>query len=540
MTDVLGACVGASVFLCAAVVHSAEPPSPAPSTFPGGLTLPLPSPDSATEQSPASTAQVTPSSAVENSVVKIFASARYPDLGKPWTKQAPVEVTGSGVVIEGKRILTNAHVVLFASEVQVQANQAGDKISAKVETVAPGIDLAILKLDDETLFDSHFPLARAEKLPAIKDAVLVYGYPTGGTSLSITKGIVSRIEFVPYNFPVSGLRIQIDAAINPGNSGGPAVDGDKMIGLAFSHLGGSENIGYIIPCEEIELFLRDVADGHYDGKPALFDEFQTLENPALRSFLHLDKSVEGMIVHKPFRNDPAYPLKEWDVVTKVGADSVDDEGMVKIANNLRVRFLYLVQKTAQKGKLPLTIIRQGRQSTIDVPVSPDYPLVIPDWKAEYPSYFVFGPLVFSEATAELVTGLAKTSKGSEWMVTLAYLASPLIRQYGDPPALEGERVVYVSSPFFPHRLAKGYGNPALKVLKSVNEQPIKNLKQLTQLLRDSKDEFINFEFAGRGSETLVLPRQDAIAATEGILNDNGVRSQGSPDVMEIWATHDRR
>jgi len=34
---------------------------------------------------------------------------------------------------------------------------------------------------------------------------------------------VSRIEFVAYNFPVSGLRIQIDAAINPGNSGGPAI-----------------------------------------------------------------------------------------------------------------------------------------------------------------------------------------------------------------------------------------------------------------------------------------------------------------------------
>ena len=98
--------------------------------------------------------------------------------------------------------------------------------------------------------------------------MLAYGFPTGGTSLSITKGIVSRIEFVPYSFPTSGLRIQIDAAINPGNSGGPAVAGDKMIGLAFSHMVNAENIGYIIPNEEIELFLKDVADGQYDGKPA--------------------------------------------------------------------------------------------------------------------------------------------------------------------------------------------------------------------------------------------------------------------------------
>ena len=51
--------------------------------------------------------------------------------------------------------------------------------------------------------------------------MLAYGFPTGGTSLSITKGIVSRIEFVAYNYPVSGLRIQIDAAINPATAGDP-------------------------------------------------------------------------------------------------------------------------------------------------------------------------------------------------------------------------------------------------------------------------------------------------------------------------------
>src|ERR1039457_4812143 len=260
----------------------------------------------------------TKTNAIENSVVKVFSTARSPDLYKPWAKSPPTEMTGSGVIVEGKRILTNAHVVLYASQVQVQANQAGDKISATVESIAQGIDLAVLKLDDESFFDTRPPLARANTLPEIKDAVLAYGYPTGGTGLSIPKGIVSRIEFANYNLTVSGLRIQIDAAINPGNSGGPAIAGDKMIGLAFSHLGGAQNIGYIIPNEEIELFLQDIADGKYDGKPAMFDELQTLENPALRTFLKLGRTVEGMIVHEPYRTDPAYPLQEWDVITKIG------------------------------------------------------------------------------------------------------------------------------------------------------------------------------------------------------------------------------
>ena len=137
-------------------------------------------------------------------MVKIFATMRYPDPFKPWTKQAPTEVSASGVVIEGKRILTNAHVVLYATQVQVQANATGDKLPATVVAVAPGIDLAVLQLDDAGFFDTHPPLPRASELPRIKDAVLAYGFPTGGTSLSITKGIVSRIEFVPYNYPGVG------------------------------------------------------------------------------------------------------------------------------------------------------------------------------------------------------------------------------------------------------------------------------------------------------------------------------------------------
>ncbi len=110
--------------------------------------------------------------------------------------------------------------------------------------------------------------------------MLVYGYPQGGSTLSITKGIVSRIEFAGYNEGISGVRIQVDAAINPGNSGGPALVDGKMVGLIFSKLTQADNIGYIIPSEEIDLFLKDVADGTYDGKPSMHEALQTFENDA--------------------------------------------------------------------------------------------------------------------------------------------------------------------------------------------------------------------------------------------------------------------
>src|SRR5438105_7196150 len=83
------------------------------------------SPKSSPEASPGREVSqaITPSKSVENAVVKVFSTVRAPDPSKPWSKQSPSEITGSGTVIGGKRILTNAHVILYASEVQIQANQ---------------------------------------------------------------------------------------------------------------------------------------------------------------------------------------------------------------------------------------------------------------------------------------------------------------------------------------------------------------------------------------------------------------------------------
>jgi S1-C subfamily serine protease len=484
-----------------------------------------------------SSTAVTPSKAVENSVVKIFATLRQPDPTKPWTKKEPNDITASGVVISGKRILTNAHVVQYASEVQVQANQAGDKLPAIVKAVGPGIDLAVLELEDQKFFDSHAPLPFRKSLPDSKEPVMVYGYPTGGASLSITKGIISRIEFTNYSISALGLRIQIDAAINPGNSGGPAVVNDEIVGLAFSHLQAAQNIGYIIPVEEIELFLQDVADGSYDGKPVMYDDLQTLENPALRSYLHLPESLQGVIVHRPFDSSPNYPLKEWDVITKIGDVPVDDEGMIKLGDTLRVRFLYMVQKLAQKDTVPLTVFRGGKELKISLPVLRQRPLVIPELKGAYPSYFVYGPIVFSEATTDLLAVAQRNREMTAVLAMLTYIGSPLIGRIGDKPAFPGERLVVVPSPFFPHRLAKGYGNPSWQVLKTVNHKPVKNLAHLVELLREMKDEFVTFEFDTRSSgESIVFPRAEMASATENILSDNGVRSQGSADAMTIWNT----
>lgn len=468
---------------------------------------------------------------IGNSVVKVISTVRYPMLMRPWTRRDPTEISGSGMVIDGHRILTNAHVVLYAGDIQIQSNRTDDRSAATVEAVAPAIDLAILKLDDESFFTTHPPLKLAAELPRIKDPVLVYGYPTGGASLSITRGIVSRIEYAPYGGAAFGLRIQIDAAINPGNSGGPAMVAGNVIGLAFSFLSGAQNIGYIIPTEEIGLLLKRGGSGRYGGRPDLSDQLQVLENSALRRFLKLDASVHGVVVASPDSSDPAYPLKRWDVITQVGEKAVDDRGMVALRDDLQVPMSCLFQGLDRNGAVPAKVVRGGRIQSVNLPVSADPPTLFPDLQGAYPSYFIFGPLVFSRASTQLVA-MIETTPGLAKI--LRARSSPLILRLSEKPAFPGEELVVVCSPFLPNKLSAGYSDPALCVVKAVNDKPIKNLRQLVRLLRDPQVKYLVFEFADEQVDKLVYRRADLVAATPSILAESGIRSQGSPDLMDEW------
>jgi len=465
---------------------------------------------------------------VEKAVVKLNVTKREPDNFRPWTKASPTKVSGSGAVIAGGRILTNAHVVLYASEVFVQLREGGDQHTARVVAVAPGMDLAVVELEDTSVLAGITPLDLADELPQPKSQVTVYGYPTGGEDLSITDGIVSRIEFTNYNFGASGVRIQVDAALNPGNSGGPAIQDGKIIGLVFSGIREADNIGYLIPTEEIQTFLSDASDGAYEGKPSLFEGYQTAENSAVRTFLKMSDDVTGIIVAKPLEDDDN-PLQAWDVITHVGPHSIDNQGYVAVRDGLRLKFMYYVQKLASNGVIELTVLRNGESQVVRVPVKPDRNLLVPPLKDKYPEYFIYGPLTFSAATLEYVRGLGGAGLGM-----LLGLDSPLLKRLNDPPAEPGEQIVIVATRLFPHPITKGYDNRPLGVIGSVNGTAVKNLRHLAELLRDCKDEYVRLEMADR-SESLVFRTKDLKDSTDQILTDEGIRYQASESLRDVWS-----
>jgi S1-C subfamily serine protease len=156
---------------------------------------------------------------IRKSLVRITSTSQEQDYKVPWNPGSMTVGVGAGFVIDGNRILTNAHVVSNARFIVVEKEDDPERYPAVVQFVGHDCDLAVLRVLDKGFFQNTRPLGFGG-IPTIESPVSVYGYPIGGDRLSVTRGIISRIDFQTYTHSAidSHLAVQLDAAINPGNS----------------------------------------------------------------------------------------------------------------------------------------------------------------------------------------------------------------------------------------------------------------------------------------------------------------------------------
>lgn len=460
------------------------------------------------------------------SVVRITSTRHLPDLGRPWTRLPPDEVTGTGLAIEGGRILTNAHVVSYSANIVVQPWQASAKYVARVIASAPGIDLAILEPEGNGLSARLRAVRLVPDLPKIGDPVSALGFPVGGRELSVTEGVVSRIEYAAYYDEAHGLRIQVDAALNPGNSGGPAVSHGNVIGIVFSGMREAENIGYVIPNDEILAFLRDVEDGTYEGRPQAFERVQPIANPALRAMLRVADGVTGLMVLDPWSDDDTYPLRARDVITSIGDHSVDDDGFVHMENGLRLACDYLVPRLTADGAVPVTVWRDGASRETRLLVGPTRNNLVRQLAGGSPSYLICGPLVFTPLYAELADRL-----DARYLIETS---SAIATRRNERATDEEHELVVALSPLLPHRIANGYEVPYPVVLAKLNGEKVRSLRDLAERLGNLAEEYAVFEWADSATQMIVFRRIEMLQATEEILERSGIRSACSSNLADAW------
>jgi S1-C subfamily serine protease len=460
-------------------------------------------------------------------VVKVYATRLLPQNGAPWRPGTPSAVSGSGFVVDGARILTNAHVVRGATFVQVRRYGDAERATARVLHVSDEADLALLAVDEPQFFDSMKPLELGS-LPELRQEVVVVGFPIGGDTLSITRGVVSRIEHQTYvHGHVSLLAGQIDSAVNAGNSGGPVLAMGKVVGVAMQGNEQADNIAYMVPAPVVRRFLEDVGDGRYDGIPGSGLRWQRLEARDLRRRYGLPPEGGGVLILETARGaDSDRVFEPGDVLLSVNGQAIGADGTIEFRENERTDFELLLQQGQVGERVAVELFREGRSLEAELVLeSPGKrgKLVPGPVGGEPPSYFIFGGMAF----CSLTTSYLKAWR--EWWNTAPKHLLNLLDRY---PSFEGERKVVLCG-IMPAGVNVGYQGLLERLIETVDGQPVQNLRHFVEVVEGTETGLLLLET--HAGEQIALDRERARREGPRILALYQVASDRSGDLVGVGA-----
>jgi len=453
---------------------------------------------------------------MRRSLVRIQTVSQEPDYTSPWNPGRISRGTGAGFVISGNRIVTNAHVISNARLITVTREGDPKPYPARVVAVGHDCDLAVLEPENKSFFDGMVALEFGE-LPAIESTVMAYGYPIGGDRLSVTRGIVSRIDFQTYSHSGADmhLTIQIDAAINPGNSGGPVMQDGKVVGVAFQGYSGdvAQSTGYMIPTPVVRRFLADIEDGTYDRYMDLSLTYYPMFSPAARRAKGLPSDDIGVIVGTVFGGgSSAGIVQSGDVITAIDGNPVASDGSVNLDGE-RVEMAEIVERKFKGDTVALDVVREGEPKSLVVTLDKPFPYA--KYANAYdvaPKYLVFGGLVFQPMDQNFLNANPVENLRTRFIFD-NFLSDQLYKDREEIVVLSGILEDPVNS------FAKPY---LYDIIDKVNDQPIRTMQDLANAFDQKADRYV-LEFLG-GSRPFVLERNAVDEAKDRILSNYGVRT----------------
>ncbi|MFI3244226.1 MAG: trypsin-like peptidase domain-containing protein [Akkermansia sp.] len=436
-------------------------------------------------------------------IVRVEVAKRNPDFATPWQAGNYASSSGTGFLVSKGLFMTNAHVIANAERIYISKYGDARKIPAHVRHVAHDADLALLEIEETTAFDD-VPIAQlSHELPKLEETVRVVGYPIGGTRLSVTRGIVSRIETNTYAHPrnSSHLTVQVDAAINPGNSGGPAFKDDKVIGVAFQGLLSANSTGYIIPAPVIQRFLTDVQDGLYDQYVDLGVRFFHLQNPSMREQLGLKDDGMGVLVGDVISQSSCDGvLERGDVILRINDLPVDSSAMIELDGE-RMQLNELAERAFKGDQVRFHILRDGQHLDVTATLRPlSNNDVIGRSYDKDPRFVTFAGLLFQPLGLDVIE--AHKINSTNFLVEL----SQFVKRAGDD---DKEDIVLLTK-VLTDELNARFSDYGRRIVTKVNGVEVKGLNHLYELLypksEDSKSDYVVIELAD-ASRPLIFERR---------------------------------
>lgn len=459
------------------------------------------------------------------SVVKIKVATQEPNYETPWDQGQLSGGNGAGFVIEGERIMTNAHVVSNARFIIVEKDNDPEQYVAQVDHVAHDADLAVLKVMTPGFFEGT-QLLEFGGIPALESQVSVYGFPIGGDRMSVTRGVVSRIDFQLYSHSGADahLAIQIDAAINPGNSGGPVLQDGKVVGVAFQGYSGdvAQNVGYMIATPVIRRFLADIEDGRYDRYVDLGMETFPLQNPAHRRALGLENDDRGILVGDVIAEGSADgKLKPGDVLLTIDGLPISNDGSVEIEGE-RVDMPEVVERKFKGDSVEFEILRDGETQTVTLELKGIWPYLINANKYDVaPRFVLYGGLLFQPVSRNFM----EANKAEDLRVRYFY------NHFVEDEIFQEHPEVIVLSSILPDPINAYLTDFRMNIVEKINGREIDTLQDVADALDNPEEGFTVIELLGNG-RPIVLDTAAVEEARQRILQRYNVRQEqnlGTPD-----------
>ncbi len=457
---------------------------------------------------------------IREAIVKVYTVYNEPDYYNPWSMRGPGRRTGSGAVIPGELVLTNAHIVSNATFIQVRRYSDTKRYRAEVRSVLHEADLALLEVKEAGFFEGVTPLEFGE-LPETHREVAVYGFPLGGDTLSITRGIVSRIEHQRYVHSSAYLLAgQIDAAINPGNSGGPVIMDGKIAGVTMQSIPRAQNIGYMVPVSIVKHFLESIERGRAAGFPSLGIGVQKIENDILHRYYKIPSDRTGVLVAYVVPGSPADGvMQSGDILLALDRYEVANDGTVEFRPKERTWLSYAVQKSMLGEKMNVVILRDGEELSLNVVLdrtAEDNRLVPLEQYDVPPSYYIYGGLVFSPLTKNF----------------LQFFSPPKLTAIfeNNIPESEGDEVILITR-VLAADINEGYQDMSFPIIEKVNGERVKNMEGLIRLVEENTGHYTVFETAER--KIIVFEDEKARASHEQVLEKYRITSDRSENLKHI-------
>ena len=443
--------------------------------------------------SPAHSAEAKP--AKKLSVVRVNVTNQPWDFLRPWSKRPPFSRRAIGAVLPGGRVMVTAEMVANATFLELEAPEGGAKVPATIEIVDYEANLALLKTEDAEFLKAYQPLELTTA--HIGDNLTIWQLEATGTLLA-TPGTLTSIEASRYpisDAPLLVYRLTANLQFRDSSFTMPVASEGKLTGILMRFDNNAKNVE-LIPTPVIEHFLKDAADGKYDGFPRAGMGFASTRDPMFRRYLGLngDAKTGGVYVTQMLKESPAAKagMQEGDTILRVGGEAVDQDGNYDDPDYGKLAVSHLLSTKHFVGEtVKIDIVRKGEKKSLDVVLDhrgPEESVSDPYVIDHAPRFYILGGLVLQELSRQYLREF-----GSDWQKRapddLIY-----IDRYQTDLFPDGGKKVVILSRVLPSDATIGYEQLRGLVVTAINGVPLKNLTAIPAALAKAENGLHKVEF----------------------------------------------